>query len=111
MELYLFLALFLIYLLMNFFVKTNVQRKIWTLAFVVAFVITAISIAFIHVSNQDVMMSANQLNWYYLLYLFGSLSVVLGVINLWIYRRGLINIFFENGDDFSEDDEDGKDKD
>ncbi len=111
MELYLFLALFLMYLLMNFFVKTNVQRKIWTLAFVVAFVITAISIAFIHVSNQDVMMSANQLNWYYLLYLFCSLSVVLGVINLWIYRRGLINIFFENGDDFSEDDEDGKDKD
>ena len=111
MELYLFLSLFLMYLLMNFFVKTNVQRKIWTLAFVVAYVITAISIAFIHVSYQDVMMSANQLNWYYLLYLFGSLSVVLGVINLWIYRRGLINIFFENGDDFSDDEDDAKDKD
>ena len=106
MELYLFLALFLMYILMNFFVKANVQRKIWTSAFVATFVITAISIAFIHVSNQDVMMSANQLNWYYLLYLFGSMSVVLGVINLWIYRHGLISIFFGDGDDLEDSDKD-----
>lgn len=110
MELYLFLALILMYILMNFFVKTNVQRKIWTMAFIIAFIITALSIAFIHVSNQDVMMSANQLNWYYLLYLFGSLSVVLGVINLWIYRRGIINVFFEGGDAFDNDDDDDDDK-
>ncbi len=109
MELYLFLALLLMYILMALFVSKQVQRKIWTLAFVVAFAVTAISIAFLHVTNQDVMMSANELNWYYLLYLFGSLSVVLGVINLWMYRHGLIEIFFGSGsgddDDDDEDDE------
>lgn len=108
MELYLFLALLLMYILMALFVSKKVQRKIWTLAFVVAFAVTAISIAFLHVTNQDVMMSANELNWYYLLYLFGSLSVVLGVINLWMYRHGLIEIFFGSGDDDDDDEDDEK---
>lgn len=108
MELYLFLALMLMYILMAFFVKKNVQRKIWTLAFVVSFVVTAVSIGFLHVNNQDVMMSADQLNWYYLLYLFGSLSVVVGVINLWMYRRGLIEIFLSSDDDDEDDSEDDK---
>lgn len=76
MELYLFLALLLIYILTAFMVKKVILHKIWTLAFILAFVVTAVSIAFIRVSGQDVMMSANELNWYYLLYLFGSLSVV-----------------------------------
>ena len=79
MELYLFLALLLIYILTAFMVKKVILHKIWTLAFILAFVVTAVSIAFIRVSGQDVMMSANELNWYYLLYLFGSLSVVYGI--------------------------------
>lgn len=108
MELYLFLALFLLYVLMAIFVQKNVQRKIWTLAFVVSFIITAVSIGFLHVNNQDVMMSADQLNWYYLLYLFGSLSVVIGVINLWMYRHGLIEIFTSENDDDDDDDDDKK---
>lgn len=113
MEMYLFLAFALMYILMTLFVNQNVQRKIWTLAFIVAYLITAISIAFLHMTNQDVMMSANQLNWYYLLYLFGSLSVVLGVINLWMYRHGLIKIFMskEKDDDDDDDDDDSEDKD
>ncbi len=79
MELYLFLALILIYLMTAFMVKKVILHKIWTLAFIVTFAITAISIAFIRVSGQDVMMCRPvELNWYYLLYLFGSLSVVFG---------------------------------
>lgn len=89
-------------------VKKNVLHKIWTLAFIVAFAVTAISIAFIRVSGQDVMMSANELNWYYLLYLFGSLSVVLGVINLWMYRRSVWRTMFDAS---TEEDEDSKDED
>lgn len=108
MELYLFLALFLMYILTAFMVKKNVLHKIWTLAFIVAFAVTAISIAFIRVSGQDVMMSANELNWYYLLYLFGSLSVVLGVINLWMYRRSVWRTMFDAS---TEEDEDSKDED
>lgn len=44
-------------------------------------------------------MSANELNWYYLLYLFGSMSVVLGVINLWMYRKAVFRVFFSNDPD------------
>lgn len=102
MELYLFLAFILLYILMSFFVQKAVQHKIWTLAFIAAFAVTAVAIAFLRMNNQDVMMDANELNWYYLLYLFGSMSVVLGVINLWMYRKPLFRIFFggsEEADD------------
>ncbi len=102
MEIYLFLAFVLVYILMEFFVSKNVQHKIWTLAFIIAFIVTAISIAFLRVTSQDVMMAANELNWYYLLYLFGSMAVVLGLINLWMYRKPLWQMFF--------DDEQGEDK-
>ena len=100
MELYLFLALLLIYILTAFMVKKVILHKIWTLAFILAFVVTAVSIAFIRVSGQDVMMSANELNWYYLLYLFGSLSVVLGIINV----RSIWKIM--SASDSDDDDED-----
>ena len=56
-----------------------------------------------NIEDQDVMMDANQLNWYYFLYLFGMISVVLGVFNLWIYRKALWNILFSSDDD--DDDE------
>ena len=49
MELYLFLALLLIYILTAFMVKKVILHKIWTLAFILAFVVTAVSIAFIRV--------------------------------------------------------------
>ena len=103
MELYLFLALFLVYVLTAFLVKKNVLYKIWTLAFIATFIITAVSIAFLRVNNQDVMMSANELNWYYLLYLFGSMSVVLGIINIWMYRRPIFRVLFEKQEDEDDD--------
>lgn len=73
-------------------VNKNVVHRIWTLAFIAAFAVTAVAIVFLRVTNQDVMMSADNLNWYYLLYIFGSMSVVLGVINLWMYRKPLWQI-------------------
>ena len=106
MEVYLFLALIMVYLLTVFTVRKVIVNKIWTLAFIVAFLITAVAIAFIRVSGQDVMMSANELNWYYLLYLFGSLSVVLGIINLWMYRKGVWKILSASDKDSETDDDD-----
>ncbi len=103
MEMYLFLAFIMLYLLMSFFVSHNVMRKIWTSAFIAVFIITALAIAFLRVTNQDVMMNAGDLNWYYMLYLAGSMAVVLGAINLWLYRKPLYRIFFENSD--NQDDE------
>ena len=96
MELYLLIALIFIYLITAAMVNKNVVHRIWTLAFIAAFVVTAIAIGFLRVTNQDVMMSADNLNWYYLLYIFGSMSVVLGVINLWMYRRPLWQILRNN---------------
>ena len=92
MELYLLISLIFIYLITAAMVNKNVVHRIWTLAFIVAFVVTALAIGFLRVTNQDVMMSADNLNWYYLLYIFGSMSVVLGVINLWMYRKPLWQI-------------------
>lgn len=86
-------------------VPQNILNRLWSLAFIASFVITAISIGFIRVSSQDVMMSADELNWYYLLYLFGSMSVVLGVINLWMYRRSVVKILFSQEDEEYEKDE------
>lgn len=111
MELYLFLAMFLVYVVTAFFTNSNIHRKIWTSAFILAFVITAFAIGFLRVSNQDVMMSANNLNWYYLLYLFGSMSVILGLINLWMYRKGLWNIFTNKEEDKEKSDDDDDDND
>ncbi len=92
MELYLLISLVFIYFITAAMVNKNVVHRIWTLAFIAAFVVTAVAIGFLRVTNQDVMMSADNLNWYYLLYIFGSMSVVLGVINLWMYRRPLWQI-------------------
>ena len=103
METYLLLAFVMLYVLMAFFVSKNVLHKIWTLAFIAAFSITAVAIAFLRVNNQDVMMNASELNWYYLLYLAGTMSVVLGFINLWMYRKPLLQIFFNSEDDDSDD--------
>ena len=103
MEMYLFFAFLLFYLITAFMLSQKIREKIWTLAFIISFVMTSISIAFVRVGQQDVMMDAGQLNWYYFLYLFGMISVVLGVFNLWIYRKPLWQIIF--GEDENKDDE------
>lgn len=103
MELYLFLSFIIVYFITSFFVKRTVQYKIWTISFIAAFVVTSLSIGFLRVNQQDVMMSASQLNWYYMLYLFGSMSVVLGAINLWMYRAPLWHILFGSSDEEEEE--------
>lgn len=89
MEIYLFISLIFIYVITAFMVKPQIVNRIWTLAFIVAFLITSVSLAFLRITDQDVMMAADNLNWYYLLYLFGSISVILGMINMWMYRKPL----------------------
>ena len=42
MELYLFIGFVVLYILMSFFVNKNVQHKVWTMAFVVCFIVTAV---------------------------------------------------------------------
>ena len=94
--------------------KVQHLQRVWTLAFFICFIVTAIAIGLIKVSGQDVMMSAAELNWYYLLYLFGSLAVVLGFINLWMYRHGIAKIFFGKDtlpQDTNDDDDDEKETD
>ncbi len=99
MELYLFFAFLLFYLITAFLLGERTREKIWTIAFIISFAVTSVAIVFIRASSQDVMMNAQQLNWYYFLYLFGMISVVLGIFNLWMYRRALFKIIFEREND------------
>lgn len=101
MEIFLFVALFFIYILTAFTVPNKIVKRIWILAYSVAFIITSISIMFISTSKQTVLMQESEMNWYYFLYLFGSMSVILGAINIWIYRKNLMQIF--SSDDMQED--------
>ena len=104
MELYLIIAFAVFYLITAFMLPQKLQRKIWTLAFIFSFVITSIAIAFVRLSRQDVMLDANQLNWYYILFLFGMISVALGIFNLWMYRKELWQILSSTSDDEDNDD-------
>ncbi len=94
MELYLFFAFLLFYMITAFLLDEKTKEKIWLIAFIVSFLATSMAIAFIKMGRQDVMMNAEQLNWYYFLYLFGIISVVLGLFNLWIYRRAVWDTIF-----------------
>ena len=106
MELYLFFAFLLFYVITAFLLQKNLRYKIWTSAFIISFIVTSIAIGFVRLSRQDVMMDANQINWYYILFLFGMISVVLGIFNLWMYRKPLWHILFSSADE--DDDEDDK---
>lgn len=99
MEIFLFIALFFIYLLMSFTVPPVIVKRVWILGFVCAFALTAVAIMFISSTKQTVLMQESELNWYYFLYLFGSMSLIFGVINLWIYRKPLYKIFLGDKDD------------
>ena len=105
MELYLFFAFLLFYLITAFMLNQKSKEKIWIIAFIISFAVTSVAIAFIKAGRQDVMMNADQINWYYILYLFGMISVVLGVFNLWIYRKPLWNILIARSDESEDDDE------
>ena len=94
MEVFLFIALVFVYILTAFAVPDLIVKRVWLLGFVAAFGLTAMSILFIHSGRQTVLMQENEMNWYYFLYLFGSISVILGAINLWIYRKFVFRLFF-----------------
>ncbi len=93
MELYLFIALVFVYILTAFLLPKHVQKRIWTIAYILAFVVTAVAIFYIKAYAGDTLMRVGELNWYYILYVFGSISIILGAINLWMYKRGLIELF------------------
>ena len=99
MELYMFLAFLLFYIITAIMLDDVLRKRIWMIAFILSFAATSIAIGFIKGSKQDVMMNVEELNWYYFLYLFGMISVVLGMFNLWIYRKALWNILFDSDDD------------
>ena len=98
MEVYLFFSFLLFYLITAFLLKERTKQKIWMIAFIVSFAVTSLAIGFVKISQQDVMMNVGQLNWYYFLYLFGMISVVLAVFNLWIYRKQLWVMLFGKND-------------
>jgi hypothetical protein len=106
METYLFIALIFIYLITAAFLPQNIKRRIWTLSYILSFIITIISIAYIKIYANETLMRAGELNWYYILYVFGSISFILGLINLWIYKKGLKEIFTSD----RQDDENASDK-
>ncbi len=102
METYLFIALVFVYFLTAFMLPKRVQRRIWTVAYILAFAVTGVAIFFIKLYASETLMKVGELNWYYVLYVFGSISIILGVINLWIYKRGLVSLFSDDDDDDSE---------
>ncbi|MBE6467759.1 MAG: hypothetical protein E7004_04120 [Alphaproteobacteria bacterium] len=89
MELYMFFAFLLFYIITVVMLDDALRKRIWMIAFILSFVATSVAIGFIKGGKQDVMMNVEELNWYYFLYLFGMISVVMGVFNLWIYRKEL----------------------
>ncbi|MBR1648530.1 MAG: hypothetical protein IJ689_02910 [Alphaproteobacteria bacterium] len=99
MEIYLLAALVLIYIITVFMIPGDILRKLWLSAFLAAGFMCTVALGFFKISNQEVMMSASELSWYYILYVFASLTVVLGVINLWLFRKSLLKTLFASYDD------------
>ncbi|MBP5352773.1 MAG: hypothetical protein J6Y91_03295 [Alphaproteobacteria bacterium] len=92
MELYLFIALLFMYLITAVAGTEITVRRIWTSAFILSFLLSAVTLFFMKLDNEEMMMKAETFNWCYLLYMFGSLCLALGCINLWMYRAGLRQI-------------------
>ena len=105
MEIYLAAGLAFMYLLTVMLLPARAQKKIWTSAFILAFAIMSVAVFYVKSYADETLMRAGELNWYYILYVFGAISLVLGAINLWIYKKGLIGLFA--GDDGEEDDGNG----
>lgn len=104
MELYLFIALIFVYILTSFMLSYKMLQRIWTLAYIVSFAITAIAIFYIKMYADETLMKVGELNWYYVLYVFGSISIILGIINMWLYKKGLIDIFSKEEENNNNDD-------
>ena len=102
MEIYILLALVFIYVITALAENSLLTRRIWILAFIISFMLMGASLSAIHLDNEDIMLSAGQFNWYYFLYLFSTLSFTVGVINMWIYRRELLQLCRKESDDNKE---------
>ena len=102
-EVYILTGFLLFYLLTVWLLRPKVKRKLWMIAFMISFAITSIAISLIHGGQQDVMLTANQFNWYYFIYLFGMISIALALFNVWIYRHALWELLFDTSE---EDDDD-----
>lgn len=102
MEIYLLLALIFIYLITAADSNKIIVRRIWTSAFILSFILSAGALVLLKISHEDVMMSSETFNWFYLLYIFGTLAFALGCINLWMYRRPLWDIFVVHQDETKE---------
>ncbi len=99
MEIYLLLAMFLAYMITVVFFDKQRLRRVWLGAFIVIFVMTAVALSFWRITNQEIMMNVVAVSWYYILYLSLSVLVVLGIINLWIFKKQLWKSLFENYED------------
>ena len=104
MEIYILTAFLLFYLITAWLLKPRLKKKLWMSAFIIAFVVTSVAIALIHGGTQDIMLTANQFNWYYFIYLFGMISTALALFNAWIYRKELWRILF--GDTSADENDD-----
>lgn len=102
MEAYLFVALLIIYVVTAVAENQNMVRKIWTLSFICAAFLTAGALFALRVKQQEVMMTADNFNWYFFLYVFGALAFALGLINLWMYRRALWQMLYADKSSQSE---------
>ena len=89
MEIYILLALIFIYIITAVIEDNLLIKRIWTFAFIISFALMGISLSALQLNGEDIMLSAGQFNWYYFLYVFAALSVAVGLINAWIYRREL----------------------
>ena len=99
MEVYLFIALFFVYILTSFVLTYKMLQRVWTISFIASFAITGIAIFYIKMYADETLMKVGELNWYYVLYVFGSISIILGVINMWLYKKGLIDMFSKDDDE------------
>ena len=99
MEIYLLVPLVLVYILTVFMIRKHSRQRLWLAAFMIAFVVTGIALSFLRFTNQDIMMNAAELSWYYILYLFASIMIALGIINLWVFRHSIWEILFGNSDE------------
>ena len=102
MEIYILSALVFIYIITAFTENRVLTKRIWTFAFITSCALMGISLSALKLSGEDVMLSAGQFNWYYFLYVFSALSVAVGLINAWIYRRELWHLCQKSDDDNKE---------
>lgn len=102
MEIYILTALIFIYIVTAIAGNTLLIKRIWILAFMISFILMSFSLSALRLNGEDVMLNAGQFNWYYFLYMFSALSVAIGLINMWIYRRELWQLCRKKGDDDKE---------